>query len=99
MIEAALRIDVPVEDLSGLEEGAREERVREELRREGARPFDLARGPVVRMKLLKLGEQEHILLRTVHHIVSDGWSQAVFNREFGMVLYEAYGEGRRENPR
>ena len=48
------------------------------------------------MKLLKLGEQEHILLRTVHNIVSDGWSQAVFNREF-MVLYEAYGEGR-ENP-
>src|SRR5262249_14246262 len=40
--------------------------------------------------------REHILLRTMHHIVSDGWSQGVFNREF-TVLYEAYREGR-ENP-
>ena len=48
------------------------------------------------MKLLKLGEQEHIVLRTMHHIVSDGWSQGVFNREL-TVLYEAYREGR-DNP-
>jgi amino acid adenylation domain-containing protein/thioester reductase-like protein len=66
------------------------------LRREGGEPFDLGRGPVLRMKLLKLGEREHILLRTMHHIVSDGWSQGVFNREFA-VLYEAY-RGGRENP-
>src|SRR5262249_58975883 len=43
-----------------------------------------------------VGVREHILLRTMHHIVSDGWSQAVFNREFA-VLYEAYRAGR-ENP-
>ena len=48
------------------------------------------------MKLLKLGEQEHILLRTMHHIVSDGWSAGIFSREF-MILYEAYREGR-ESP-
>ena len=59
-------------------------------------PFDLGRGPVLRMRLLKLGEQEHVLLRTMHHIVSDGWSQGVFNREL-TILYEAYREGR-ENP-
>src|SRR5262249_28326875 len=50
----------------------------------------------LRMRLLKLGERDHILLRTTHHIVADGWSQGVFNREFA-VLYEAYREGR-ENP-
>jgi Condensation domain len=48
------------------------------------------------MRLLKLSDQEHVLLRTMHHIVSDGWSQGVFDREF-MLLYEAYREGR-ENP-
>src|SRR5205823_4552340 len=47
-------------------------------------------------KLLRLGDREHVLLRTMHHIVSDGWSEGVFNREF-MMLYEAYREGG-ENP-
>ena len=96
VIEPELRIEVPVEDLSGLEEEQQRKQVEAALRREGAEPFDLGRGPVLRMKLLKLGEQEHVLLRTMHHIVSDGWSEGVFNREL-MVLYEAYREGR-ENP-
>ena len=85
-----------MEDLSQLSEESKREQVREEMRRESRQPFDLGRGPVLRMKLLKLGEQEHVLLLTTHHIVSDGWSQGVFNREFA-VLYEAYQEGR-ENP-
>ena len=96
VIERELRIAVPLEDLSGKEEEEREERVKAAMREEASKPFDLSRGPVVRMSLLKLGEQEHILLRTMHHIVSDGWSQGVFNREF-MVLYEAFREGR-ESP-
>ena len=94
-IEHELRIAVPVEDLSDLEEEAQQERVKEELRREGGQPFDLGRGPLLRMRLLKLGGQEHILLQTMHHIVSDGWSHGVFNREL-MVLYEAYREGRED---
>ena len=96
VIEAERRIVVPVEDLSGWEEGARRERVKEAMREEREKAFDLSCGPVLRARLLKLGEQEHILLRTMHHIVSDAWSQAVFNWEL-MVLYEAYREGR-ENP-
>ena len=96
VIEPALRVEVPVEDLSKLGEKEQQERVLEELRREGSEAFDLSHGPVLRMKLLKLGEREHVLLRTMHHIVSDGWSQGVFNREFA-ILYEAYREGR-ENP-
>ena len=43
-----------------------------------------------------MGERDHVLIRTTHHIVSDGWSEGVFNREFA-VLYEAYAEGR-DNP-
>src|SRR5262249_21388774 len=96
VIESELRIEAPVEDLSGLGEEEQRARVTAALRREWEEPFDLERGPVLRMRLLKLGERDHILLRTMHHIVSDGWSQAVFNREFA-VLYEAYREGR-ENP-
>src|SRR5262249_26580477 len=91
-----LRIEAPAEDLSGLGEEEQRARVMAELRREWEEPFDLERGPVLRVRLLKLGEREHILLRTMHHIVSDGWSQGVFNHEFS-VLYEAYREGR-ENP-
>ena len=94
VIEPQLRIEVPVEDLSGLAEEEAEERVMAAVRRGRRQPFDLARGPLLRMQLLKVGEREHILLRTMHHIVSDGWSQGVFNREFG-VLYEAFCEGRR----
>ena len=96
VIEPELRIEVPVEDLSGLPEQEARERVMAALRQEGTEPFDLGRGPLLRMKLLKLGDQDHVLLRTMHHIVSDGWSEGVFNREF-MFLYEAYCQGR-ENP-
>ena len=97
VIRPGLWIEVPVEDLSALgEEEVRQERIEQALREEAEEPFDLSRGPMLRMKLLKLGEQEHILMRTIHHIVSDGWSQGVFNREF-MALYEAYREGG-ENP-
>ncbi|MGA4254943.1 amino acid adenylation domain-containing protein, partial [Ralstonia nicotianae] len=60
--------------------------------REANTPFDLAHGPLIRGCLVKLGEQEHVLLITMHHIVSDGWSQGVLARELGS-LYEAYRAG------
>src|SRR5262249_9526514 len=91
-----LQIEVPLDDLSQLDEAEQQRRVAAEMRGEQETPFDLRTGPVLRVKLLKLGEQEHILLETLHHIVSDGWSQAVFNYEL-KVLYEAYREGG-ENP-
>ncbi|MEF9386894.1 non-ribosomal peptide synthase/polyketide synthase [Ralstonia solanacearum species complex bacterium KE056] len=60
--------------------------------REANTPFDLEQGPLIRGCLVKLGEQEHVLLITMHHIVSDGWSQGVLARELG-ALYEAYLSG------
>ena len=59
---------------------------------EAARPFDLADGPLVRASLLRLGEGEHILLATMHHIISDGWSIGIMVREF-TYLYQAYRDG------
>ncbi|MBB1062164.1 non-ribosomal peptide synthetase, partial [Marilutibacter spongiae] len=56
-------------------------------------PFDLARGPLVRGRLVKLSDEAHVLLVTQHHIVSDGWSRQVFVREV-CALYAAFAEGR-----
>jgi hypothetical protein len=92
VIKEELRIEVPVEDLSGLKEEEQQSWVLAALRRESGEPFDLARGPMLRMKLLKLGERDHLLLRTIHHIVSDAWSHGIFNRELAL-LYEALLEG------
>jgi amino acid adenylation domain-containing protein len=66
--------------------------LRQEVTREARQSFDLARGPLVRATLWRLGEQDHALLLNLHHIVSDGWSMAVFARELG-ALYRARVEG------
>src|SRR3990172_596157 len=60
---------------------AREARVREEAAREARRPFDLARGPLLRATLLRLADENHVALLTLHHIVADGWSLGVLVRE------------------
>ncbi|HEX8293413.1 MAG TPA: amino acid adenylation domain-containing protein, partial [Pyrinomonadaceae bacterium] len=66
----------------------------ERLSAEEARaPFDLSKGPLLRVKLLRLSEEEHILLLTMHHIISDGWSIGIFIRELA-ALYEAFADGR-----
>ncbi|HEX9939569.1 MAG TPA: amino acid adenylation domain-containing protein, partial [Longimicrobium sp.] len=55
-------------------------------------PFDLERGPLVRGRLVRMADDDHVLLVTMHHIVSDGWSMGVFTRELG-ELYGAFGRG------
>ncbi len=59
---------------------------------EARRPFDLARGPLARAQLLRLGPTDHIMLLTLHHIVTDGWSMGVAAEELA-VLYESYRTG------
>ena len=61
---------------------------------EAEKPFNLAKGPLLRVKLLRLAEDEHVLLITMHHIISDGWSIKVFIGEIE-ELYEAYTKGQR----
>ena len=79
---------LPVEDLSGLGEEDREAAVEQRAGEEARRVFDLAAGPLFRAALLRLGEEDHVLLLSMHHIVSDGWSMGVLSREFS-VLYAA----------
>jgi amino acid adenylation domain-containing protein len=61
-------------------------------RQEAGNPFDLESGPLIRGRLIALAEREHVLLITMHHIVSDGWSLGVFIRELS-TLYHAYRAG------
>ncbi|HEU4325741.1 MAG TPA: condensation domain-containing protein, partial [Roseiflexaceae bacterium] len=56
-------------------------------------PFDLHTGPLVRARLLRAGDEEHVLLVTMHHIISDGWSISVIMRELA-ILYTAFAAGR-----
>ncbi len=60
---------------------------------EAATPFDLAHGPLIRARLIRLSEQDHVFLLTQHHIVSDGWSMGVLLRELNS-LYTAFRQGR-----
>ena len=60
---------------------------------EAQQPFNLASGPLLRIKLLRLTENDHVLLVTMHHIISDGWSIKVLMREMG-ELYDAYANKR-----
>jgi len=83
---------IPVEDLSGLDQEAREAEAQRLAQEEAHRPFDLAQGPLLRVRLLRLQEDEHICLLTMHHIISDGWSMSILVREVA-ALYEAYLRG------
>ncbi|AZP72398.1 hypothetical protein EJJ20_26065 [Pseudomonas poae] len=69
-------------DISDLSPEAREAWVKAEAERIALEPFDLSQGPLLRVQLIKLAEQEHVLLLTLHHIVSDGWSMGVLIEEF-----------------
>ncbi|MBZ4423048.1 non-ribosomal peptide synthase/polyketide synthase, partial [Myxococcus sp. RHST-1-4] len=80
-------------DLSGLPEAEREAEARRLANVEARRPFNLERGPVLRASLLKLDARRHVLLLTLHHIVTDGWSLEVLVREVS-ALYGAFSEGR-----
>ncbi|HYG61708.1 MAG TPA: amino acid adenylation domain-containing protein, partial [Thermoanaerobaculia bacterium] len=83
------RLPLPLLDLSGLPAAEREAEVLRRALTEALAPFDLAAGPLVRAALLRLGEEDHALLVTMHHIVTDGWSRGIFLREL-TALYAGH---------
>ena len=93
VITASLTITLPIVDLSSIPDAERESAALRLATEEARRPFDLSRGPLLRVTLLRLAEQEHCLLLTIHHIVSDGWSLSVFFRELS-ALYEGFSTGK-----
>ena len=83
---------LPIVDLRELSETEREAETRRLTSEEAQQPFDLAQGPLLRMVLLRLDEEEHVLLMTMHHIISDGWSVGVLVQEIA-TLYQAFTTG------
>ena len=79
-------------DLMHTEVSQRERRVREIVDEETKRGFYLATGPLIRMKLIKLDADEHVLVLVMHHIVSDGWSIEIIVKEISQ-LYVAFAAG------
>ena len=74
-----------------LEQGSKED-LRRLVVQEAGEPFDLRTGPLIRGRLIRLTEEDHVLLITMHHIVSDGWSMGVFRSELS-TLYAAFRSG------
>jgi amino acid adenylation domain-containing protein len=89
---AAVRLELPLIDVAGLPEAEREAEVKAIARQEAGRSFDLEHGPLLRLLLVRLGGRDHLLLLTLHHIVSDGWSTAILIREVA-DLYQAFSRG------
>ncbi|HEX7774830.1 MAG TPA: condensation domain-containing protein, partial [Pyrinomonadaceae bacterium] len=91
-VSAAEPFHLPVLDLSNLPEPARTTEARRVAIDESRCPFDLAQGPMLRGMLLKLDEDDHIVLLTMHHVISDAWSTGVLIREIA-TLYSAFVKG------
>ncbi|MCA1636222.1 MAG: SDR family NAD(P)-dependent oxidoreductase, partial [Acidobacteria bacterium] len=70
-------LNLTISDLSALSPDEQQAEIKRHSREEENEPFDLERGPVVRARLLRLSAEEHVLVFTVHHIASDGWSTGV----------------------
>ena len=79
-------------DLRGVPEPQREEEARRLAQQEGQQPFDLERGPLIRTWLVRLEQHEHLLVLTMHHIISDGWSSAILEQELS-DLYTGFASG------
>ena len=91
-VEASADFELPLIDLSDLPHAeceARAQQVREDLARS---PFDLEKGPLLRVTLVRLDDEEHQLLVTLHHIIADGWSLNILIDEFSR-LYAAAAQG------
>jgi amino acid adenylation domain-containing protein len=85
-------VPLPILDLRSIQVGEHSALAKDLVNEEARRPFDLERDQLLRAKLLWLAEQEFVLVLTMHHIVSDGWSLRVLFRELS-TLYTAFSRG------
>ncbi|MEH2121098.1 condensation domain-containing protein [Nostoc sp.] len=92
-ISSELMMPLPIMDLQNLPQTERETEVQRLGQADVQQPFDLTRAPLMRLTLLHLSTNKHILLVTMHHIISDGWSAGVFIQEIS-ALYEAFTTGK-----
>ena len=93
VISPSQTLTMPVVDLSGLRTAEREAELWRLSTAEARRTFNLTQGPLFRVTLLRLSEEECVVLLSMHHIVSDGWSIGILIQEIA-ELYQAYSKGR-----
>src|SRR5262249_10533575 len=86
IIENSCQVEVKLWNLIEVEESQREEMAREISRQDALRAFDLKRGPLWRIAVLRLGREDYVLLLNMHHVVCDGWSMGILVKEF-ITLY------------
>ncbi len=91
VIARELRLPLPITDLSGMLAQRREEQALKLAKEEAQRPFDLSSGPVMRAQLLRLDTEDHALLLTQHHVVTDRWSMGLVSEELA-AHYGAFAE-------
>jgi amino acid adenylation domain-containing protein len=94
IIAACQSVCLSLIDLSEISEGEKETAAEQIAIAEGRLPFDLAGAPLLRLRVIKQGTDDHLLLLTIHHMVSDEWSLRILARELG-TLYELFCAGRR----
>ncbi len=92
VITSSLNLELPIIDLSKLSDTEREQTIQSLVTQEAEKPFNLDTNQLLRVALLHLSETEYVLLFTMHHIISDGWSVEVLIKEL-LTLYEAYSLG------
>jgi amino acid adenylation domain-containing protein/non-ribosomal peptide synthase protein (TIGR01720 family) len=92
VITPSLNITLPIVDLQGLSAAKKEAEVLRLIANEVQQPFNLAQAPLLRSTLLRLSGVEHIVMFTMHHIISDGWSMEILTKELA-VVYEAFCNG------
>ncbi len=91
VINPEMEIPLKIIDLSNVPEDGREAESLRLANNEARTPFDLKTGPLFRATLIKLDEKEFVMLVTMHHIISDGWSIGVFMREIS-IIYQAFSQ-------
>jgi hypothetical protein len=94
VIAPSLHLELPIQDLRGLPEAERQAKLERLSEEEARRPFDLGQGPLLRARVLRVTDEQQVLLLNMHHIISDGWSVGIFFRELSL-LYEAAYQGKR----
>lgn len=91
-IAVGQKLSLETTDLKSIPKPDRESHLRRLAVEEARRPFNLEQGPMMRTALVRLSDDEHVLLITLHHVVSDGWSTGVLLREL-VSLYKTYSAG------
>ncbi|MGV2831536.1 amino acid adenylation domain-containing protein, partial [Myxosarcina sp. GI1(2024)] len=92
VIDSVETFTIPLIDLSSLAASEKPTQIQQQIETEARHPFDISSERLIRIKFLRLEAQEHIVLLSMHHIISDGWSIGVLVRELAS-LYRAFSQG------